>query len=285
MIYSFAHDCCCCIQVAIFDVPEIGAKTGIAHRHLKPRLGLVDPVNTHSMGRWATTYSGLDVICHAAESFTARPYYDKVKASSPAFRPAYQGSSPISDVFALEAFKLVAHNLPLVNSDPENVNARAGMALSSTMAGNAFGNAGVHMCHGMSYPVASSAPKVSPPKYYAGVEKPLIPHGLSVALPAPAVFAATAHTDPDKHLQLASILTGKDFNVTKHGDDAGLIFSDAIRGFLSNLGLPAGLSELGFTNADIPDLVAGTLPQARVLSVAPIDVDAELLTRLFEETM
>ena len=271
--------------VSIFDVPEIGAKTGIAHRHLKPSLGLVDPCNTYTLDRWATTFPGLDVFCHAAESYTARSYNMRAAAESPALRPAYQGSSPISDVFAIEAFKLMATNLRLINQDPENKEARKGLALASTMAGNAFGNAGVHLCHGTSYPVASAASKVSPKSYYKSVSKKLIPHGLSVALPAASVFRITGESNPEKHLELASILTGKDVNVSRHGEDAGLVFSESIRDFLDELGVPSGLGELGFTNDDIPSLVKGTLPQKRVLDVAPVEVTEELLTAVFEGAM
>ena len=213
-------------------------------------------------------------------SYTARPYNARAAAASPALRPAYQGSSPISDIFALEAFKLMATHLPEISKDPENTNARAGLALASTMAGNAFGNAGVHLCHGISYPIASAAPTVACPKYYDSVSKPLIPHGLSVALPAPAVFEATAESNPAKHLELAAILNGRDVNVTRDGDDAGQIISDAIKVFFHDLGLPGGLKGIGFTEANIDGLVQGTLPQRRVLDVAPIEVDEEVLPAL-----
>ena len=274
--------------VSIFDVPEIQAKTGIAHKYLKPTLALVDPTNTHTLCRWTSLFPGLDVFCHAAESFTARPYNRRPGASSPAMRPAYQGSGPISDVFALEAFKLMATNLPLINEDLGNADARAGLALASTMAGNAFGNAGVHLCHGISYPVASAAPRIPHgklPRFYDNVDKPLIPHGLSVALPAPAVFEATGRSNPEKHLILASILSGRDVNVTRDGDEAGAIFADAIRMFFDTLGVPQGLESVGFSSDDVDALTQGTLPQKRVLDCSPINPTENVLREIIEKSL
>ncbi|MDP9170468.1 MAG: iron-containing alcohol dehydrogenase, partial [Acidobacteriota bacterium] len=140
--------------VAIFDYKPLQAKTGIAHRRLKPTLGIVDPDNTRSLPSAVAASSGLDVLCHAIESFTAIPFTDRPRPESPNQRPAYQGSNPISDLWSLEALRLTALYLRRAVADASDDEARAGMLLASSYAGIGFGNAGVHLPHGMSYPVS-----------------------------------------------------------------------------------------------------------------------------------
>jgi hydroxyacid-oxoacid transhydrogenase len=140
--------------VAIFDLVAMHAKTGIAHRALRPVLGIVDPLNTLSMPAMVTASSALDVLSHAIESYTALPYDQRPAPDAPKLRPAYQGANPISDIWASKAMEMVAQYLPLVLERPDDVNARGQMMLAATSAGIGFGNAGVHLPHGMSYPVA-----------------------------------------------------------------------------------------------------------------------------------
>jgi hydroxyacid-oxoacid transhydrogenase len=130
--------------VCIFDDTATKSKTGIANRHLKPALGIVDPNNTITLPGPVAKYSGLDVLCHAIESYTALPFSKRPKPTSPVLRPAYQGSNPISDVWSLFALRTTAEFLTAaVNpDDPQHDEARAKMLLASSAAGMGFGNAG-----------------------------------------------------------------------------------------------------------------------------------------------
>ena len=94
--------------VAIFDYVKMHAKTGIAHRRLKPTLGLIDPENTRTQPPAVAASSGLDVLSHAVESYTALPFDQRPRPERPLLRPAYQGSNPISDVWSLESLRLVS---------------------------------------------------------------------------------------------------------------------------------------------------------------------------------
>ncbi|KAJ3263174.1 Hydroxyacid-oxoacid transhydrogenase, mitochondrial, partial [Blyttiomyces sp. JEL0837] len=141
--------------VAIFDYEPESFKTGIAHRNLKPLLGIVDPLNTRTMPPQVHVSSGLDVLCHALESYTAIPYNQRSpRPRDPIERPAYQGSNPISDMWSLKALRMCVENLPRAYKNPDDYAAQEQMILASTFAGIGFGNAGVHLCHGMSYPIA-----------------------------------------------------------------------------------------------------------------------------------
>ncbi|MGE3316651.1 MAG: hydroxyacid-oxoacid transhydrogenase [Planctomycetaceae bacterium] len=267
--------------VAIFDLVEKHAKTGIAHRYLKPTLGIVDPDNTRTLPAAVAAASGLDVLSHALESYTAIPYTMRPRPARPLERPAYQGSNPLSDIWAIRALELVAEFLPRACADASDDEARASMLLAAAMAGVGFGNAGVHLPHGMSYPVAGMVRKYKAPGY--SVDHPLVPHGMSVILHTPAVVRFTARTDPERHLRAAQALGAKCL-LTWH-DNAGEILAEQVVHFMKTLGMPNGLAAVGYTEADIPALVEGTLPQHRVTKLSPRPAGAEELSELFRASM
>ncbi|HZS57300.1 MAG TPA: hydroxyacid-oxoacid transhydrogenase [Bryobacteraceae bacterium] len=267
--------------VAIFDYKPLKAKTGIAHRRLKPLLGIVDPENTRTLPPAVAASSGLDVICHAVESFTAIPFSERPRPERPILRPAYQGSNPISDIWSLEALRLCATYIRRAVADSSDDEARAAMLRASSYAGIGFGNAGVHLAHGMSYPVAGLIREWRAPGYNS--DHAIVPHGISVILNAPAVFRFTASANPERHLRAAEVLGA---NIERaRPEDAGRILADRLILLMQDLRIPNGLGELGYTSSDIPALVEGTLPQHRVTKLSPRPASAEDLARLFEESM
>ncbi|HXG08428.1 MAG TPA: hydroxyacid-oxoacid transhydrogenase [Gemmataceae bacterium] len=267
--------------VAIFDLTDLHAKTGIAHRRLRPTLGLVDPENTRTMPPLVAASTGLDVLCHALESYTALPYDRRPRPERPLLRPAYQGANPISDVWSAQALRLVSTYLVRAVRDAGDDEARTNMLLASTYAGIGFGNAGVHLCHGMSYPVSSRVRDYYPPGYPA--DHPLVPHGISVVLCAPAVFRFTAPACPERHLCAAAFL-GMDVSGLRP-EDAGRALADRLIQWMKELGLPNGLAAIGFTPDDIPALVKGTLPQHRVTKLSPRPAGEDDLAALFLDSM
>jgi hydroxyacid-oxoacid transhydrogenase len=267
--------------VSIFDVTKLHAKTGISSRRLKPVLGLLDPEKTRTMPPEVAASSGLDILSHAIESFTALPYTGRARPDRPALRPAYQGSNPISDVWALQALRMVARYLLRAVADPSDDEARAEMLLAAAYAGLGFGNSGVHLPHGMSYPVSGKVKTYRAPGYAA--DYPLVPHGISVILNAPAVFRFTAQADPARHLQAAEAL-GADVSGANPAD-AGTILGDRITWLMRELNVPNGLAALGYTVGDIPGLVEGTLLQGRLTKLAPRPATDDDLAMLFEQAM
>jgi hydroxyacid-oxoacid transhydrogenase len=267
--------------VAIFDLTKMHAKTGIAHRRLKPTLGLLDPDNTRTMPPQVAASSGLDILSHAIESYTALPYLERPRPERPLLRPAYQGSNPISDVWSLEALRIVARYIVRAFDDPSDDEARASMILAASYAGMGFGNAGVHLPHGMSYPVSGMVKSYLAPGYVS--DHPMVPHGFSVILNAPAVFRYTACANAARHLDAAAAL-GADVSRART-EDAGQVLADRITWFMHRLQTPNGLRGVGYAPSDIPKLVEGTLPQHRVTRLSPRPAGAEELARLFEDAM
>jgi hydroxyacid-oxoacid transhydrogenase len=263
--------------VAIFDLVEMHAKTGIAHRALRPALGLVDPNNTRTQPKMVAAASGLDVLSHALESLTALPYTQRPAPDHPRMRPAYQGANPISQIWASKAIEMVAANLVRAVDDPEDDEARSQMILAAAFAGIGFGNAGVHLPHGMSYPVSGMVRSFVPSGY--DPHHPIIPHGMSVILHAPAVFRWTAATNPDLHLYAARLL-----GVETRGaapEDAGHLLAGAIVEIMQKTGMPNGLSAVGFGEGDVDKLVEGTIPQHRVTKLSPKPATPADLRELF----
>lgn len=267
--------------VVIFDLLDMHAKTGIAHRALRPAMGLVDPLNTRTLPPMVAACSGLDVLSHALESYTALPYQDRDAPRSPGQRPAYQGSNPVSDIWAARAIELVSANIERAIADPKDDAAREAMLLAATFAGIGFGNAGVHLPHGMSYPVSGMVRDFVPDGYDLG--HPIIPHGMSVILNAPAVFRFTAPASPERHLKAASLLGADTDGVSN--DDAGNVLANTLIELMRRTGMPNGLAAVGFTPSDIDDLVAGTLPQHRVTKLSPRPAAAEDLQSIFTDAM
>lgn len=268
--------------VAIFALRERHLKTGISHRFLKPSLGIVDPENTRTLPPAVAAATGLDVVTHALESYTALPFDQRPQPERPRLRPAYCGANPVSDLWALEALRLAATYLRRAVADPGDDEARSQMLLASTLAGIGFGNAGVHLPHAMAYPVAGRVEHFRPAGYPAGTG-PLVPHGMAVVLNAPAVFRFTATADPERHRRAAAVLAADTAEIVPR--DAGCVLADRLIELMQHLGMPSGLAELGYTSEQIPALVEGTLAQQRLLQLSPRPVRAEELAELFAAAM
>jgi hydroxyacid-oxoacid transhydrogenase len=265
--------------VAIFDLEEMKAKTGIAHRALRPIMGIIDPNNTRTVPKITAASCGFDVLCHAMESISALPYDQRPAPESLELRPAYQGANPISDLWASKAIEMVAKNIVRVVQDPNDDEARAAMILAATYAGIGFGNAGVHLAHGMSYPVCGMVRDYIPEGFIT--DHPIVPHGMGVVLVTPAVFRFISQKNPDVLLHVARTLGIS--SVDKN--NAGEAIAEEIIKLMRATGMPNGLSAVGYGENDIEDLVQGTLPQHRVTKLCPRPADADDLRQLFSDSM
>ncbi|MGA8045088.1 MAG: hydroxyacid-oxoacid transhydrogenase [Dermatophilaceae bacterium] len=262
--------------ICVLDVLALKVKTGISHPALRPTVAVVDPDLTMTQPPGVTAAAGLDILCHALESYTARPY-TAYPRKQPEERVPYCGANPVADVFCEKAIGLLARSFRTAWRDGDDATARGDMALAATLAGMGFGNAGVHVPHANAYPIAGLVRDFRPAGYPDG--EPLVPHGMAVSLTAPAAFELTYPGDPARHDRLAALLGGPDA-VT--GPTA---LADLVRGLMTDLEVPTRLGDVGYDAADVDALVEGSLRQQRLLATAPLDVGADELRSVFLDSL
>ena len=267
--------------IAVVDMTELRVKTGISHYYLRATLGILDPLNTLSVPPMVSACSGADVLTHAIESYTALAFDEREKPASPAERPPYQGSNPISDIWCERAIKLVREFLPKVVADGQDREARTQMMLATIYAGMGFANAGVHVPHALGYPIAGNVREFHPQDYPK--KKALVPHGMSTALGAPASFQFTATAKPERHRQIAGWMGGE--TIGSSPDAAGKALRDAFIVFMQSIGLPNGLQAVGYTSKDIPSLTEGTLKQKRLIGLSPQPVTRNAVEKILEDSL
>lgn len=269
-----------CTGITIFDFEAHEVKTGIASRRLRPTLGIVDPDATRSLPAAVVASSGFDVLAHALESFTAKPYTQRPRPASPLARPLSQGANPYSDLACVEALRLLGINLERAVHDANDDEAREAVMYAATLAGIGFGNAGVHVPHGMAYAVAGLVREFRPAGYEA--DHAMVPHGMSVIVSAPAVAKFTAPAAPAKHRRAAEMLAAEP---VRYDDEVGPALAAALARLMRATGMPNGLRALGYGDADVSALVAGAHAQQRLLANAPRPVGEEELAELFRGAM
>ncbi|MFE0754856.1 hydroxyacid-oxoacid transhydrogenase [Inquilinus sp. NPDC058860] len=264
--------------VAILDIPELKLKTGISHRHIRPSLALVDPELARTTPAGVTASAGLDVVCHAVESYISKPFDARPRPATPDDRPPYQGSNPVADIWSLRAIEFGGRFLPRAVADGDDLEARGTMMLGATMAGIGFGTAGVHIPHACAYPIAGLKHAFHADGYSR--DHAFVPHGYSVIVTSPAAFRFTYDAAPEKHIRAAELLTGRP--VSDPGPDS---LPRALIALMRQVGAPSGIAALGYAEADIPALIEGALKQQRLLVGAPKPVGPADLERILRESM
>jgi alcohol dehydrogenase class IV len=267
--------------ITIVDLKSVGLKTGIASPLLKPSLAIVDPVSTESLPGGVVAASGFDVLCHACESYTARPFTSRPRPAHPSQRPPYQGSTPYNDIGSLAAIRIGGKYLVRAVRDANDKEARHQLMFASTLAGLAFGSAGVHVPHAMSYSVATLRHEFTA-KGYEELD-PMVPHGIAVVINAPAAFRFTGSANPNRHLEAAAAM-GADVSGAKP-EDAGEILAQAFIRLMRDTGLPSGIAALGYKESDVPALAEGAYAQQRPLVMAPRPVSQQDLEGLYRAAM
>ncbi len=262
--------------ICVLDVLSLKVKTGISHAALRPRLAIVDPSLTVTQPAMVTAAAGMDILCHALESYTARWYAD-FEAKQPEQRVPYCGANPIADMWSEKAMSLLSGAFRRAVADGSDAPAREEMAMAATFAGLGFGNAGVHIPHANAYPVAGRVRDFRPPGYPD--DEAIVPHGMAVSLTAPEAFRFTFDAAPERHLKAAQLL---DPDASGSGPDT---LPDVLSRLMRDIGIPNGLAAVGYGAADVDDLVAGSLQQQRLLATAPKTVTDEDLAGVFQGSM
>lgn len=270
--------------MCVLDILSMKVKTGISHWRLRPTLAVIDPLLTMSLPPEVTAASGMDIVCHAVESYTARWYttFDRKKAEE---RVTYCGSNPVSDLWCEKAMTLLAQSFrDAVHRGADGhegaVEARANMMMAATFAGMGFGNSGVHIPHANAYPIAGMVKDYRPAGYPQ--DEPMVPHGQSVSLTAPEAFRFSFESAPERHLRAASLMSP---DAEKTNDPREQLPSVLVT-LMQDIGIPNGIGGVGYSESDVPDLVPGTMKQQRLLATCPKtpseDDIADILTKSVE---
>ena len=270
-----------CTGITIFDLLALQVKHGIASRRLKPSLALIDPAVTYTLPKNVVAASGFDVLSHALESYTAKPYTRRPASGKPSLRPMSQGANPWSDIGCEAALKRLGQYLERAVNDASDHEARDEMMYAATLAGIAFGNSGVHVPHGMAYSVAGLVRDYRPEGYPQ--DEPMVPHGMSVIVNAPSVFRFTASACPERHIHGAACLGAEVKNATN--EDAAEIVAAQLIKMMQATGIPNGVGGVGYLDADVPALTKGAWAQQRLMTNAPRDVSENDLAGLYRGAM
>ncbi|SHF81180.1 Alcohol dehydrogenase, class IV [Jatrophihabitans endophyticus] len=264
--------------VCVLDVLSQRVKSGISHPRLRPTLAVVDPLLTVTQPAGVTAASGMDILCHALESYTARPYTASPR-KQPEQRVPYCGANPVSDMWSTQALSLLATSFRKAVRDGDDLDARRAMAQAATFAGLGFGNAGVHIPHANAYPIAGQVGDFHPAGYPD--DEAMVPHGMAVSLTAPEAFRFTFPASPERHLHAARLLEP---DAAEPADDASAL-PDVLTRLMRDIGIPDGIGSVGFGADDVDELVAGALKQQRLLATAPREATADDLAGIFHRSM
>jgi len=249
--------------ICVLDVLAQKVKTGISHPRLRPTLAVIDPALTLTQPPGVTAACGMDILCHALESYTSRPY-TSYQRKQPEQRVPYCGSNPISDMWSEKAMTLLASAFRRAVHHGDDTQARERMAMAATFAGMGFGNAGVHIPHANAYPIAGRVRDFRPAGYPD--EEAIVPHGMAVSLTAPEAFRWTFEASPERHLRAASLLD------PRHEYDGPGALPGVLADLMRDIAIPNGLGAVGYDESDVDDLVEGTMKQQRLLATAPREV-------------
>jgi hydroxyacid-oxoacid transhydrogenase len=264
--------------MCILDVLSMKVKTGISHWRLRPTLAVIDPLVSLTIPPGVTAAAGMDIVCHAVESYTAR-WYTTFDRKKPEERVTYCGSNPVSDLWCEKAMMLLASSFRTAFREGDNLQARSDMMMAATFAGMGFGNSGVHIPHANAYPIAGMVKEYRPPGYPQS--EPMVPHGMSVSLTAPEAFRFSFESAPERHLKAAGLLAPDKDKL----NDASEQLPGALIDLMRDIEIPNGIGAVGYTESDIPDLVPGTMKQQRLLATCPRPVTEDDIAAIFAKSI
>lgn len=200
---------------------------------MRPRLAVVDPDLTATCPRQVTADSGIDALTHAVEAYTATDY-TRLEQDTDNLMP-YDGRSPMGDVLAEKAIELVGRHLATAVREPENMEAREGMALAATLAGLAFSNCGVALVHAMEYPLGGLLHCS-----HGGGNGMLLPHVMQFNLPERV----------PKLARIAQLLGENVAGLPQ--EEAAQKAVDAVHGLNHEIGVPLTIRDLGGNEDQLP---------------------------------
>ena len=214
-----------------------------------PVMAIVDAELMYTLPRGLTAATGMDALTHAIEGLITK------------------GAWEMSDMFELKAIEMIARYLETAVNEPQNAEARNGMAVAQYIAGMAFSNVGLGVVHGMAHPLGAIFD---------------IPHGVANALLLPTVMEFNMPAAIDKYVQIAKAMDV--YSAGMSNEEAAEAAVEAVRQLSIRVGIPQHLPELGIKAEDLHKLA--TAAAADVCTPGnPRFVDKEIIQRLYEKVL
>lgn len=233
-------------QFAIIGDVERQLKIAIVSKSVVPDVALIDPVTTTTMDRELTACTGLDALCHAVEAYVSN------------------ASSPITDLHALEAVRLVAENLLPVTKDLENIDLRGKMMLGSLYAGMAFSNASLGAVHAMAHSLGGLLDT---------------PHGESNALLLDHVVAYNFQAAAGRYLRIGEAMGVRPLP----GQEKEALLAEVVR-LREAVGINRTLGQMGVKATDIPSLAQKAMKDACMVT-NPRHPSVKDIEEIYEKTL
>ncbi|MDE6416456.1 MAG: lactaldehyde reductase [Duncaniella sp.] len=214
-----------------------------------PAVAIIDAELMYTLPRSLTAATGMDALTHAIEGYITR------------------GAWAMSDMMEIEAIRMIARHLPTAVEQPDNVEAREGMALAQYIAGMAFSNVGLGLVHGMAHPMGSLFD---------------VPHGVANALLLPTIMEFNRESSLDKYRSIAQAMGVDTSRMSR--EEAAMAAVKAVRDLAIKVGIPQHLTELGISASDIPALAAQAIEDVCTPG-NPRDVTLEEIVELYNKVL
>lgn len=214
-----------------------------------PVMAIVDAELMYTLPKSLTAATGMDALTHAIEGLITK------------------GAWEMSDMFELKAIEMIARYLETAVNEPQNAEARNGMAVAQYIAGMAFSNVGLGVVHGMAHPMGAIFD---------------IPHGVANALLLPTIMEFNMPAAVDKYVQIAKAMDVYSAGMSK--EEAAQAAVDAVRALAIRVGIPQHLTELGINEGDLDRLA--TAAAADVCTPGnPRDVNKDIILDLYKKVL
>ncbi|NLN60295.1 MAG: iron-containing alcohol dehydrogenase [Deltaproteobacteria bacterium] len=233
---------------AVFVRKDLRKKEGMNSPYLYPDIALCDPVLTLTLPPKPTAETGIDALCHAIESYTSL------------------NASPMSEMFSLEAIRLISENLRTCVHNGSDLQAREQMLLGSLYAGIGLANAGVTAVHSLSYPLGG---------LYG------VPHGLANTMILPAVMAYNLPGSLEKFTDIAEVMGEVTDNLPLR--EAAYLAVEAVEALIEDCGVTTRLDTLEIPETVFPDLAEVALTVARPLANNPCKMTLEDMIEIYRQ--
>lgn len=214
-------------RFCIITDEERHIKMAIVDKHTTPLISVNDPELMLAKPASLTAATGMDALTHAVEAYVSI------------------AATPITDAVAIKAIELIQANLRTAVSNGDDIHAREQMAYAQFMAGMAFNNASLGYVHAMAHQLGG---------FYD------LPHGVCNAVLLPHVQRYNAQVCPERLRDVAKAM-GVDVSAMTAEQGAAAAI-EAIQQLSKDVGIPAGLRELGAQEQDIPALADNALKDA-----------------------